>query len=121
MPAKVFVVTRDPALQQSAVELLLRAGCATDQARTVAEAVEGWARNRPSDWVMVDGRLPAPDIDALLDRLQEAGARVVMLSDGHTAQGARRHPVVLHEVVPPWSVDRLLDLIDQMTDELAAR
>ena len=114
IPSKVFVVTRDPALQESAVELLLRAGCATDQARSIADAVQGWTRQRPADWVMVDGRLPAEDIDMLLQRLHEAGARVALLSDGHTPQGARRHPVVSRELEPPWSLDRLLDLIDWM-------
>lgn len=115
--AKIFVVTRDIALENSVVELLLRAGCSTGQARSVVDALKDWRRDPPADYVLVDGRLPADDLRALLDGLGRSGAAVVMLSDGATPAEVRDHEAVVRELEPPWSMDRLMRLIDWMDGE----
>lgn len=112
--AKILVVTRDIGLEHSVVELLLRAGCATDQARTIEGALECLQVGRPSDYVLVDGRLPAGDLLALLGGLAERGARAVLLCDGVTPREACRHPSVARELELPWTMDRLMRLIDWM-------
>lgn len=110
---KVLVISRNPSLRETAVELLLRGGYEADEASDAKSALASWGQDggRPG-WVLLDGTGPVAQTRELLDELAVRRTSVVLLADDTTRRPVRTHHAV-HEVVEaPWTLRKLMKLVD---------
>lgn len=111
---KVLVVTPDRSLEEMFVDLVLRAGCEVAHVHDAGGALRDWASHRAPDFTVVDGRMAVTELRELLWRLDRTQTRVVLLSTDGTPEAVRKHHAVVRLLPQPWTVQRVMKLIDWM-------
>ncbi len=114
---KVLLVTKDAALEETLVELLLRSDCAVDHVHGAGAALASWGLHGAPDFAIADGRMAAGELRELLGGLDRTNARVVLLSHERTPEDVRMHHAVVRVVPSPWTMRTLMKLIDWMDGE----